>query len=188
MGDKFIELLRSTKREGIEELIAYLEFNDFFTAPASATHHYNNVCGLVDHTMNVYNTMKQLAATIDLNNEVITDEQIIITALGHDLGKMGSYGKPMYVKRTLKTGKPAATPYEINKDLLAFPHEIRSLNILHSFIEITEEEEYAILYHATSLGELRYTYKKPTALLMLLFFADYWSSAILEKKVNEYEY
>ena len=33
--ERFIELLRSTKREGIEKLIDFLEKTDFFTAPAS---------------------------------------------------------------------------------------------------------------------------------------------------------
>ena len=35
MKEKFIELLRSTNREGIEDLIAFLDKTDFFTAPAS---------------------------------------------------------------------------------------------------------------------------------------------------------
>lgn len=39
MKDKFIELLRSTKREGIENLISFLEKTDFFTAPASTRFH-----------------------------------------------------------------------------------------------------------------------------------------------------
>ena len=36
--ERFIELLRSTKREGIEKLIDFLEKTDFFTAPASTWH------------------------------------------------------------------------------------------------------------------------------------------------------
>ena len=187
MGDRFIELLRSTKRKGIEELIDYLQNNGFFEAPASATHHNNKVGGLVDHTMSVYDTMRGLAATLGADNSLVTEEEIIITALGHDLGKLGMYGKEMYVKKYLKNGKLSTTPYEINKELLPYPHEIRSLNILHQFIKLTEAEEYAILFHATSLGELKYNYKQPTALLMLLFFSDYWSSQILESKVRDSE-
>lgn len=37
--ERFIELLRSTKREGIEKLIDFLEKTDFFTAPASTRFH-----------------------------------------------------------------------------------------------------------------------------------------------------
>lgn len=187
MGDRFIELLRSTNREGIDELIIYLVNNDFFNAPASATHHNNKVGGLVEHTMNVYDTMSNLNSVLQGDNNTVTPDEIIITALLHDIGKIGSHNKPQYVRKYLKNGTVGATPYEINKSLLPYPHEIRSLNILHQFIELTEAEEYAILFHATSLGELKYNYSKPTALLMLLFFSDYWSSQILEKKVRDSE-
>lgn len=33
LKNQFIELLKSTKREGIEDLIKFLEKSDFFTAP-----------------------------------------------------------------------------------------------------------------------------------------------------------
>lgn len=39
MKEEFIELLRSTKREGIEDLINFIEKTDFFTAPASTRFH-----------------------------------------------------------------------------------------------------------------------------------------------------
>ena len=35
MKDKILELLRSTNRDGIEDVISFLEKSDFFTAPAS---------------------------------------------------------------------------------------------------------------------------------------------------------
>ena len=40
LADDFVELLRTTNRDGIEELIRYLqEETDFFTAPASTKYH-----------------------------------------------------------------------------------------------------------------------------------------------------
>ena len=39
--EEFLELLRSTKRDGIEDVITDLEELGFFTAPASAGHHLN---------------------------------------------------------------------------------------------------------------------------------------------------
>ena len=39
--EEFVELLRSTKREGIEYVIEDLEKDGFFEAPASAGHHLN---------------------------------------------------------------------------------------------------------------------------------------------------
>lgn len=37
--EEFIELLRSTGRDGVEDVIEGLEGMGFFTAPASAGHH-----------------------------------------------------------------------------------------------------------------------------------------------------
>ena len=45
--EKFIGLLMSTKRQGMEKLIEWLEKSDFFTAPASTRYHSNYEGGLV---------------------------------------------------------------------------------------------------------------------------------------------
>ena len=39
MKQQFIQLLRSTNRQGIENVINWLEESDFFTAPASTMFH-----------------------------------------------------------------------------------------------------------------------------------------------------
>ena len=55
--ERFIELLRSTKREGIEKLIDFLEKTDFFTAPASTRFHSSYEGGLLQHSLNVYDCL-----------------------------------------------------------------------------------------------------------------------------------
>ena len=55
--EDFIELLISTKREGVEELIQYLQKTDFFKAPASTKYHGSYEGGLVDHCLNVYDSI-----------------------------------------------------------------------------------------------------------------------------------
>ena len=50
--EEFVELLRSTHRDGVEDLIKGLEDMGFFTAPASANHHLNTEGGLVRHSLN----------------------------------------------------------------------------------------------------------------------------------------
>ena len=37
--ERFLELLRSTQRDGVEDMIEELERVGFFEAPASAVHH-----------------------------------------------------------------------------------------------------------------------------------------------------
>ena len=58
--ERFIELLRSTKREGIEKLIDFLEKTDFFTAPASTRFHSSYEGGLLQHSLNVYDCLAGL--------------------------------------------------------------------------------------------------------------------------------
>ena len=54
MKEEFLKLLRTVKRDGIEDLIKFLESTDFFTAPASTRFHGDFAGGLVEHSMKVY--------------------------------------------------------------------------------------------------------------------------------------
>lgn len=181
MKNEFITLLKSTGRKGIDDLIAYMEQMNFFDAPCSGKYHLAKVGGLLEHSMNVYNTMREMAASFCVGTEV-TDETIIICSLLHDLGKMGDYDKSNYVENILKSGKVSeAEPYKTNKDLLYIPHEIRSIAIAERFINLTEEEEFAILYHNGLYGDLKYAFSgKETPLSLLLHFSDMWCARVTE--------
>ena len=52
--ERCLELLRSTGREGMEDMIIELEKMGYFTAPASSYYHLNVEGGLVQHSLNVY--------------------------------------------------------------------------------------------------------------------------------------
>ena len=92
---------------------------------------------------NVLGIMQDMSFLLAEGSEVLPDETqnaIIICALLHDLGKMGDYGKPNYVPNMIKSRKKdengeyplvqsEAKPYEINKELLYIPHEVRSIAI-----------------------------------------------------------
>ena len=47
MKEQFLELLRQVKREGIDELIDFIEKTDFFKAPASTRFHGDYEGGLL---------------------------------------------------------------------------------------------------------------------------------------------
>ena len=50
--EETLKLLRAIYRDGMEDLIAYLENDtDFFTAPASTKYHSNFIGGLVEHSI-----------------------------------------------------------------------------------------------------------------------------------------
>ena len=59
--EEFVKILREKiKRDGIEDLINYLEKSDFFTAPASAKYHCDREGGLCEHSLNVYNRLHKI--------------------------------------------------------------------------------------------------------------------------------
>ena len=53
MKEEFLNLLRSIKREGMEDLIKFIENTDFFKAPASTRFHGNFEGGLLQHSLKV---------------------------------------------------------------------------------------------------------------------------------------
>ena len=62
---KFLELLKKVKREGIEDLISFLEKSDFFKAPASTRFHGDHEGGLVEHSIKVYEILKDNIENIE---------------------------------------------------------------------------------------------------------------------------
>lgn len=180
-----VNALLSTKRDGMEELIAYMEEGGFFNAPCSTQFHLASEFGLVYHTRNVLETATKIAVSLlGIDDYKQIQEHLIIAASLHDLGKMGQFNKSLYVEKKLKDGSVGKIPYEQNKELLPVDHEIRSVAIASMFIDLTEEEQFAILYHNGLYGTVgRYTLQgKETPLYMILHFADLWCSRHEEVK------
>lgn len=177
--------LLSVEREGIKALVDYMDNAGFFTAPASGGNHCFKEGGLAEHSLNVWNTAMEIKKAFKSD---ISDESILIVSLLHDLGKCGDYGKQMYVENKLKSGKVSnAKPYKRNSELLPLDHATRSVCIANRFIDLTENEEFAIRYHDGLYEPSNYAVKgNETPLYMILHFADLWSSRIIEKeKENE---
>ena len=183
MKTKIIELLRSTEREGIENLINYMENeSNFFTAPCSSQYHGCKEGGLAEHSLNVYLLLSNVYKASNLM-EKLNEYSIIISSLLHDLGKSTYRGKPNYIPNILKSGKVSeAKPYETNPDRLYIEHEIVSLQIASKYIELTDEEEFAILFHnGLYVSSGRELNGKERPLQTLLHFADLWSNRFIEK-------
>ena len=179
--ENIIEALRTTEVEGIDKLISAMESEGFFTAPCSGQFHLCKEGGLAEHSYNVLSIM------IDLNRVIggADMKSIILCALLHDLGKMGDHGKANYVPNILKSGKVSdSKPYETNKDLLYIDHAIRSVIIAERYIQLTEEEEHAIIYHNGKYTHIGYDLKE-TPLMLLLHFADMWASRVVEAEEEE---
>lgn len=184
-----IDSLLKTGREGIQDLIDYMDECGFFFAPCSGGHHLACEFGLVHHTRNVMEYAEKIGVALFGGAEYNKiQNSVIIAAALHDLGKMGQFEKPHYIENVLKSGKASdKKPYATNKDLLPVDHEIRSVAIASMFIDLTEEEQFAILYHNGLYGTVgRYTLQgNETPLYMIIHFADLWVSRVTENKKGD---
>lgn len=181
--------LLKTKRAGVEDLIGFMEQIGFFTAPCSGGNHLCKEGGLAEHSCNVMFTAEKMSVSL-IGGKRITPEirnSIVIAALLHDLGKCGDYGKQLYVANILKSGKQSeAKPFKRNPDLTNVPHAIRSIKLATLFINLTEDEEWAILTHDGLYDFMKYDIKgHETWLSMLIHWADMWSSHVIEGGKDE---
>ena len=175
------EKLLATGRPGMEDLLDYMDENGFFDSPCSGKFHLCEKGGLAEHTVNVITQAEMLFGC--LCPVGVDYASVVIAAALHDLGKMGQFGKPNYVENVLKGGKTSTSaPYKTNGDLLYVDHEIRSIAIAQMFIELTEEEQFAILYHNGMYGNLKYAYNgKETPLSLIIHWADMWAARVVEE-------
>ena len=170
MEEKFIELLKSTNREGIDKLIEFIKKTDFFKAPASTRFHGNFEGGLLEHSMKVYEILKDKVkvSPIKIN---IPDESIIIIALLHDLCK-ANYYKVDFRNAKNALGVWEKVPYYTVDDTIPYGHGEKSVMMITEYIKLTPEEKYAIRWHMgytepkELYGTIGEAYKKyPIALL-----------------------
>ena len=191
--EKIKELLLSTNREGMDKLIEHMENEGFFTAPCSTRFHLAEEGGLAEHSFNVCENALKIANGLGYPIPSFRNS-IVIVSLLHDLGKMGQFGKANYVPNMLKgratkvnpdpvPKQSEAQPYKSNPDLMYVDHEVRSVAIASKFINLTEEEQQAILWHNGLYGPFKYEIQNhETPLYMILHFADLWSSRVTEEE------
>ena len=175
MKEEFIKLLRSTKRDGIENLISFLEKTDFFEAPASTRYHGAYEGGLLEHSMKVYELLdkKIKQSYLELN---IQEDTIKIVALLHDICKLNFY-KVDYRNAKNELGVWEKVPYYTIEDTIPYGHGEKSVMMLTEYIKLTSEEKYSIRWHMgftepkEVYGTIGQAYKK-YPLALLLFEAD----------------
>jgi hypothetical protein len=196
MKQKFIQLLRSTSRPGIDNVINWLEQSDFFTAPASTIFHGNYAGGLLEHSMNVaimaHDVYEMLCKRKPELAERISCDNIIIAALLHEICKANIY---QTVTKYRKDQNNAWETYEVySTDYSEFPvgHGEKSvIRLLQLGLQLTDDEILAIRWHMTAWelpfqsGEAKAylnAAKNKCPLLSIIQTADGLASAILENK------
>ncbi len=152
MKEEFINLLRNTQREGMEQIINYLEKSGFFTAPASTTHHLANEGGLMEHSMNVYHaavaTKKLLMDLKPELEEKLSDNSIVIVALLHDICKANIYKKAQKWRKDDQGRWEQYDSYDVDYSKLPVGHGEKSVIMLLSLgLKLTIDEMVAIRWH-----------------------------------------
>lgn len=136
---------RRISRPGIDDLMAWVEAGDFYTAPASTRYHESFEGGLVLHSVNV------LEHLVELDEHYGTEypiETLAIVALFHDLCKVGCYKTSMRNVKDEKTGVWSKVPYyTFDEDFKYGGHGSKSVFLLQNFMRLTPDEAVAINCH-----------------------------------------
>ena len=138
LKNRYIELWQNVKREGVSELLAWLETTDFYTAPCSTKYHLSREGGLLEHTLHVFDCLTK-DLTLDL-------ESATITALSHDFCKINFYGVEMKNVQDDK-GKWSKQPRYVVKDQFPYGHGEKSALLVNRFIKLKMSEFMAIRWH-----------------------------------------
>ena len=134
------------KRDGIKEVMAFLDMSDFYTAPASTKYHDAHEGGLVKHTLAVFDMLTEELGFNGGYPEPAELESCAIVALFHDLCKVNFY---TVSERNVKIdNKWEKVPYYTVDDKLPFGHGEKSVFMLMSLgLMPTIEEAMAIRWH-----------------------------------------
>lgn len=157
--EKFEQLLTSVKRDGIDELLAYIRKSDFYRAPASTRFHSCHDGGLLEHSLNLYECLlgkKQNPIWAEVLREV-GDESLILVALLHDLCKSYLYvpefkNKKVYSDTGTKRDEGGRFDWQAVKsystdDKIPYGHGEKSVMMIEEFIKLKPIERYAIRWH-----------------------------------------
>lgn len=180
---EIIELLRSTNRPGIDNVIAWLDTEpSFYEASGARIHHDNVKGGLAYHTLKVYHLAK---ADWDSRDAAFKAkyplESVIISALLHDVCKKDVYyidadGNPTWNEENHRKG-----------------HGLRSVHLLEEHgLELTQDERMAIWWHMGAGNEMSQPdYPEEYAIAMqdpfcqLIHNADYMAAKESDKEKKE---
>jgi hypothetical protein len=167
------------------KFIGFLEGEtSWLTSPASTRYHMNVEGGLLMHSVGVAETALRLRYLLAPD---LCEESVVITALFHDVGKVGHPGKPYYLPNdNLWAVRNRGITYKVNPEVLAINSAVRGLCLVSRFIPLSEDEAQAIVAHDGlypvhgGVANLEY-HQSECRLLMILQFADKWTAAVEEE-------
>ena len=186
--DEFIEIYKNNiKRQGSQELLNWLTTTDFFNAPASTKYHCACECGLVQHSISVYKTMREKHFEEGLD----TEESFAICGLLHDLCKAEFYKVSTRNVKNDVTGAWEKQPFYTVEDSFPYGHGEKSVFLIERFMRLKPAEAMAIRWHMGGFDSsarggdfsISLAYEK-YPLAVKLHIADFESTYIREKHTS----
>ena len=181
---RFLEICRTTiHRDGLEDLLSWLQKVDFFEAPASTKYHGAYTGGLCQHSLDVYDYARKLTF---LSPVPISDESLVIATLFHDVCKVNLYKVD---KRNQKIdGVWREVPVYVIEEKFHFGgHGSKSVFLVQQFMKLTTEEAAAINCHmgfsdgsATTVRDVSSAYQQ-FPLAWLTHVADEAATFLLDR-------
>lgn len=146
--ERFVELCAKVQRDGMADLMDWLEKSDFYSAPASTRSHGNYPGGLLQYSLNVYDELNRVLGAYP--EITASDETAIIISLFHDLCKVNFYASEKRNRKNEDGKWESYDAYTIKEKFCFGGHGSKSVFIVQNFIKLTPEEAAAINCHMGS--------------------------------------
>jgi len=188
---KIVDAYIGERRDKVLEMLEHMS-ETYIMAPASGKswHHNAFAGGYVDHVNRVvqyalkqHNLYREMGGTVDY-----TEEELVFSALFHDLGKLGDGDRENYIPQTDKWRQDKLSEmYTYNPDLDFMLIPDRSLFILQKFgIKVTQKEFLAIRLHDGVYDKANEAYffsnvessRQKTSIVSVLHSADFLASKV----------
>lgn len=150
--DNYKRFMSAISEDSRSELLSKM-YDDYgnvlITSPASGKSHYHNAYpgGYIDHILRVMDCAIELSKTYKRmgGNINFTKQEIVFSALHHDLGKLGEPNVPYYVDQDSDWHRKRGEFYKINDSIQYLKVPDRSLMVLQSYgIGLTQTEWLSI--------------------------------------------
>ena len=152
--NKLLQLVEDTfegeRKERLLEMYKYFE-DRMVVAPASGKEefHYCYAGGYVNHVLHVVETALEVSKTYEKigGYKDWTDEELIFSALHHDLGKLGDGVEPYYIPQTSEWHQKNKKEFFVhNPKLQYFDVTDRAFYLLNKYgISYTQKEQLGIM-------------------------------------------
>ena len=188
---KIVDAYIGERKDNVLKMLEHMS-ETYIMAPASGKswHHNAFAGGYVDHVNRVvqyalkqHNLYEEMGGTVDY-----TEEELVFSALFHDLGKLGDGDRENYIPQTDKWRQDKLSEmYTYNPDLDFMLIPDRSLFILQKFgIKVSQKEFLAIRLHDGVYDKANEAYffsnvessRQKTSIVSVLHSADFLASKI----------